>query len=202
MRGPTLQGQRPGIEAGQLGQNRSAGGFEDQLTEANRVTGDVRCVRDVQQVHHRQVGLFLAGRKVISHSSRFSSLSLFRNRADVTETQSRFDRATGKNDAFQPLSSLLLKTVSWHTTNLKKKYRREPFSLEFGSFTCAFVSSLHVLQQHPSEVNYKKSELSPFGPAVNWDLSIQMLQMTYHDIVSCWTNLLDNSWNSLTTKYT
>lgn len=27
VKGPTLQGRRPGIEEGQLGQNRSAGGF-------------------------------------------------------------------------------------------------------------------------------------------------------------------------------
>lgn len=69
VRRPTLQGQCPGIEASQLGQNRSAGGFEDQLTRADRVTGDARCVRDVRQVHYGRGGPFIAGRKVLSHSA-------------------------------------------------------------------------------------------------------------------------------------
>lgn len=60
--GQTLRGQCTGIEAGQLGQNRSAGGFEDQLTEANRVTGDVcsvcltGAVRRVWAIYSRTEG--------------------------------------------------------------------------------------------------------------------------------------------------
>lgn len=76
--------------------------------------------------------------------ARFSALSILRNKADVTETQSGFDRATDRAQKKR-----------------KKKSGPEPFRVEFECSPCVSVSSLQVLQlpstvlKHPSEVNWK-----------------------------------------------